>query len=357
MTTTTATAPVAPPPRPGRGATDRTAPGPAAPHPGDPFPGATHAGDPRPGEPRHGDPVIAVEHLAKAYGAERILTDVSFAVAPGEIFGLLGSNGAGKTTTVEIVQGLRTRTGGSVGVLGLDPARRRDELRPLLGAQLQSSALPDRLRVGEALRLFAGLAGDVVDWRTLRDAWELGPLERRPFAALSGGQRQRLFLALALVNRPQVVFLDELTQGLDPVARRETWRLVRQVRAQGATVVLVSHAMDEVEALCDRLAVLHAGRIVACDTPAALVQDAGGEVVTRFSSTGLDAADLDGLARLPFVDRVVRTGAGVAVAGDPGTPVVVAAELARRGVVPTDFTVIRPTLDDVFVRLTTGASA
>ncbi|HEV7760189.1 MAG TPA: ABC transporter ATP-binding protein, partial [Acidimicrobiales bacterium] len=179
---------------------------------------------------RPGRPALAVEGVTKAYGRHQVLHDVSFSVAQGEIFGLLGSNGAGKTTAVEIIQGIRGRDAGQVRVLGLDPTSQRAQLRHLVGAQLQSSALPDRLRVGEALRLFARLAGDVVDWRALRDEWDLGPLERRPFGALSGGEAQRLFLALALVNRPRIVFLDELTQGLDVAARRETWDHVEHVR-------------------------------------------------------------------------------------------------------------------------------
>jgi ABC-2 type transport system ATP-binding protein len=324
---------------------------------------------------RPGRPALAVEGVTKAYGRHQVLHDVSFSVAQGEIFGLLGSNGAGKTTAVEIIQGIRGRDAGQVRVLGLDPTTQRAQLRHLVGAQLQSSALPDRLRVGEALRLFARLAGDVVDWRALRDEWDLGSLERRPFGALSGGEAQRLFLALALVNRPRIVFLDELTQGLDVAARRETWDHVEHVRDEGATVVLVTHFMDEAERLCDRIAVLHEGRIAATGRPSDLVAAVGGPVHVRFSSpdpTLLTA--LAGLERAAGVEMVTvgRTAAGLLPATEGAVPgrgagpvpvdiactatavVPVVAELAHRGVAPDDLTVTRPSLEDAFVALTRG---
>jgi ABC-2 type transport system ATP-binding protein len=301
-----------------------------------------------------GEPVIVVDGLTKAYGDRQVLDGLSFSVAPQEIFGILGPNGVGKTTAVETIQGLRSRDGGGVSVLGLDPARQRAKLRYLVGSQLQTTALPERLRVGEALKLFTRLAGDVVDWRQLRDEWDLSRIERSAFGSLSGGERQRLFIALALVNRPQLVFLDELTQGLDPAARRDTWRLIQRIRDEGATVVIVSHYMDEVEHLCDRVGVLHEGRLTACDTPQNLIAAAGGSVRTRFTAGDLDLTSLE---RLPFVDEVSRPGGLVEVKGDASTPVLVAAELARNGVIPADFTVVRPSLEDVFVTLTSGAAS
>jgi len=299
-------------------------------------------------------PAIAVEGLTKSYGDRQVFKGLSFTVAPQEIFGILGPNGVGKTTSVEIIQGLRNRDAGTIQLLGLDPVRDRAKLRKVLGAQLQSSALPERLRVGEALRLFARLAGDVVDWRELRDTWDLARLERSAFGSLSGGERQRLFVALALVNRPQVVFLDELTQGLDPAARRETWRLVRRVREQGTTVVLVTHYMDEAEQLCDRVGVLHDGRLTACDTPEGLIAGVGDGVRVRFSYAS--SADLTGLEAIPDVRRVAHDGTQVEIVAEPTAVVPVAAELARRDITPDDFTVVRPTLEDVFVSLTTGGS-
>jgi ABC-2 type transport system ATP-binding protein len=294
---------------------------------------------------------IEVANLQKSYGGRPVLRGLSFSVGVGEIFGIAGRNGAGKTTTVEILQGLRGRDAGRVLVLGLDPARQRARLRLLLGAQLQTSALPDRLRVGEALRLFAKLAGDKVDWRELGESWSLGPLLRKPFATLSGGQRQRLFLALALVNRPQLVFLDELTQGLDPVARRETWRLIERARDQGVTVVLVTHDMDEAERLCDRVAVIHDGRLLTSGRPVQLATEAG-TVGVRFSAPS--AAALEGIERLPGVAEVFYDGSIANVTAEPEAVIHVAAELARRDLTAPDFTVTRPSLEDAVISLLEG---
>jgi ABC-2 type transport system ATP-binding protein len=294
---------------------------------------------------------IHIENLHKSYDGQPVLRGLSFSVDAGEIFGIAGRNGAGKTTTVEILQGLRDRDSGRVEVLGLDPARQGAQLRPLLGAQLQTSALPDRLRVGEALRLFARLAGDVVDWRVLAESWGLSPLLKKPYSTLSGGQRQRLFLALALVNSPRLVFLDELTQGLDPVARRETWQLIEQARDQGATVVLVTHDMDEAERLCDRVAVIHEGRLLTLGRPVELVA-AAGTVGVRFSSPS--AVALEGLERVPGVVEVAYDGAAADISADPYAVVHIAAELARRQLATSDFTVIRPSLEDAVVSLLNG---
>lgn len=301
------------------------------------------------------DVVIEVRDLTKAYGGQPVIRGLSLAVRRGEIFGILGPNGAGKTTTVETVQGLRHADFGRVRVLGLDPVRDRRRLRSRIGSQLQSSSLPERLKVGEALRIFSHLAGDVIDWRESLDTWGLTALRRSAFGALSGGERQRLFIALALINNPQVVFLDELTQGLDPAARRETWALIRQVRARGATVVLVSHYMDEVEQLADRAAIVHEGRITVCDTPVNLVTRARGDVRTRFTlAPGQQPGRLDAL---PGVASVAREGRRMEVVGDGTSAVRVAAELARVGILPDDLTVARPSLEDVFVQLTSGEVA
>jgi ABC-2 type transport system ATP-binding protein len=294
---------------------------------------------------------IEIHNLQKSYNGRAVLRGLSFTVGAGEIFGIAGRNGAGKTTTIEILQGLRSRDGGRVEVRGLDPASERARLRPLLGAQLQTSALPDRLRVGEALRLFAKLAGDSVDWRQLAEEWSLEPLLGKPFGTLSGGQRQRLFLALALVNRPRLVFLDELTQGLDPVARRETWRLIEQARDQDVTVVLVTHDMDEAERLCDRVAVVHEGTLLTSGRPVELATSSG-TVGVRFSSPS--AVALEGLERLPGVAEIGYDGSVADVRAEPEAVIRVAAELARRDLTPDDFTVIRPSLEDAVVSLLEG---
>ena len=296
---------------------------------------------------------IEVHDLHKSYGERAVLRGLTFAIGEGEIFGIAGRNGAGKTTTVEILQGLRRRDAGSLRVLGLNPTRERRRLRPLVGAQLQTSALPDRLRVGEALRLFARLAGDRVDWRALAGEWRLDDLLGKPFGTLSGGQRQRLFLALTMVNQPRLVFLDELTQGLDPAARRETWQLIERARDRGATVVLVTHDMDEAERLCDRVAVLHDGRMVTCGRPFELVS-AAGAVRVRFSIPS--TADLEGLGRIPGVLGVADAGGIADITAAPLTVVPLAGELARRDVAPADFTVIRPSLEDAVISLLNGGS-
>jgi ABC-2 type transport system ATP-binding protein len=325
--------------------------------------------DPPQDDPAHGSrtfddghrTALAVDGLTKSYGDRAVLRGLSLTVPAGEIYGVLGANGAGKTTAVEIMQGLRSRDGGRIRVLGFDPARDHRSLRHLVGSQLQSSALPDRLRVGEALRLFAHLAGDVVDWREAGDTWDLGHLSRRPFGVLSGGERQRLFVALALINRPRLVFLDELTQGLDVAARRDTWRLVEQVRDQGATVVLVTHHMDEAERLCDRVGVLHGGRIVASGRPDEVVAAVGGAVHVRFShpdghvapdgSTILDLHDR--WRRLDGVTEVSTTGGNATdIACRPPATAAVVAAIDRAGLAPDDLTVARPSLEDAVVALT-----
>jgi ABC-2 type transport system ATP-binding protein len=226
--------------------------------------------------------VIEVAGLTKRYGGEPVVDEISFNVDQGEIFGLLGPNGAGKTTAVECLEGLRQRDGGRVAILGLDPRGDGHRLHQRIGVQLQDTQLPDKLRVGEALDMYASFYPHPANWRELLDRWGLSSKVKTPFAKLSGGQKQRLFIALALVGSPEVVFLDELTAGLDPGARRATWELIRQVRAGGVTVVLVSHFMDEVEELCDRVAILKQGRIVALDTPA--------ELIARFGGRRLDDA-------------------------------------------------------------------
>lgn len=214
------------------------------------------------------DTVVEVEGLEKRYGDLRAVDGVSLSVGRGEVYGVLGPNGAGKTTTVECIAGLRSPDGGRVRVLGLDPAADAAGVRAVVGVQLQQAALPDRLRVGEALRVFASAYGrrDQVDG--LLSDWGLAEKRRAAFATLSGGQRQRLFIALALLGDPEVVVLDELTTGLDPAARRDTWALVRRLREAGTTVLLVTHAMDEAAALCDRLAVIVGGRLATAGTPA-----------------------------------------------------------------------------------------
>jgi ABC-2 type transport system ATP-binding protein len=275
-------------------------------------------------------------------------------VQRGELFGLLGTNGAGKTTTVEILQGMRRPDRGLVRVLGLDPDAAGDRLRRRIGAQLQDAALPERMRVGEALQLFASLHPSPRPTAELVDEWQLGPLLRRPVSALSGGERQRLFVALALVGRPELVFLDELTQNLDPHARRRTWDVVRHVRDSGTTVVLVTHDVEEAERLCDRIVVMDRGRVVAAGTPAAIVDELGGRSTIRFTDADLDARTL---RRIPGVEAVRRHGPEIEVVGTGPLLAHVGAHLVAIDRPPLDLRVERPSLEDRFVALTEGVAA
>ena len=295
------------------------------------------------------DLLVEVRDLRRTYGSTEVLRGISFSVRRGELFGLLGTNGAGKTTTVEILQGLRRAGSGVVSVLGLDPQSAGDRLRRRIGSQLQDAALPDRLRVGEALRLFASLHPAPQPLDELAAEWQLEALWRRPFAALSGGERQRLFVALALVGRPELVFLDELTQNLDPVGRRHTWDVVRRIREAGTTVVLVTHDVEEAERLCDRIVVLDRGRVVAEGTPAAIVENLGGTTTVLFTDGELDVRDL---RSLPGVQRVRRHGTEVRVEGSGTLLAHVGAHLVAVGRPALDLRADRPTLEDRFVALT-----
>jgi ABC-2 type transport system ATP-binding protein len=292
--------------------------------------------------------VIEVEGLTKRYGAHLAVDDVGFSVTEGEVFGVLGVNGAGKTTTVECLQGLRRPDRGRMRVLGLDPRTARSQLRSLVGSQLQASALPDRLRVEEAIRLFGD--GDRRSADRLLETWNLAALGRSSFASLSGGQRQRLFIALALLNEPRVVFFDELTQGLDPLARSDVWGAIRDVRDRGTTVVLVTHFMDEAEALCDRVAVMRGGRIVDAGTPAELIdRHARATTVTFTPPVSFDPASV---AALPGVDRVQRHGEQIQVIGSNQLIApVCAAVLGDDHLGPADLRVHHPDLEDALIAL------
>lgn len=296
-------------------------------------------------------PVIEVDHLQKRYGAFEAVKDVSFAVQQGEIFGILGPNGAGKTTTLECIQGLREPSAGSIRLLGLDAVTQRPQLRGRIGSQLQDSALPDRLKVWEALDLFASLSpqgSNGPDWRVLLDQWGLTDKAKTSFADLSGGQRQRLFIALALVNNPEVVFLDELTQGLDPGARRVAWDLIRQIREGGTTVVIVTHYMDEAEQLCDRLAVVAGGEVITTGTPQALIANSERGIQVRFST---QCPDLAWLESIEGVTAVSRRGDAVEVTGTGPVLALTAAALVAHDIVPADLRAVQPSLEDVYLDL------
>ena len=294
-------------------------------------------------------PALSVRGLRKRYGDNRGVDDVSFDVATGEIFGLLGPNGSGKTTTVECLQGLRRADGGDLRVLGLDPRTHVAQLRRRIGSQLQESSLPDHIRVGEALELVTSI-GERTPWRTLLDEWGLGGREKARFSALSGGQRQRLFIAMALANNPELVFLDEMTTGLDPAARRVAWGLISAIRDRGTTVVLVTHFMDEAEALCDRMAVLSAGQVVALGTAQQLVAAHAGRVTVRFTLP--NEQDAGWLADVPLVDAVDRHRSQVHITGSGAVLAHVGHALVERGILPEDLRAEQPSLEDAYLALT-----
>ncbi|HEU5265362.1 MAG TPA: ABC transporter ATP-binding protein [Jatrophihabitans sp.] len=296
---------------------------------------------------------ISVQGLRKAYGDRVAVDGISFCVEPGEIFGILGPNGAGKTTTVECVVGLRAADAGTIDVLGLDPRRQRAELTHTVGVQLQTALLQEKITVGEAMTLYASLYDDAADPAVLLDRLQLADSRDVRFGRLSGGQQQRLAVALALIGRPRVAVLDEVSTGLDPQARREVWSLIEETRAAGATVVLVTHFMEEAERLCDRLALIDHGRIVATGSPSEVVdQLAGGGQQLRFRVDG--AFDASTLAAVPNVTGVTQSGDAVTVTGGGDVILAVTSELARRGVVAHDLRVHSVDLDDAFVALTRG---
>jgi ABC-2 type transport system ATP-binding protein len=294
--------------------------------------------------------IIEVDGLVKRYGDYTAVNGISFAVEKGEIFGILGPNGAGKTTTVECVEGLRTPNGGTISVCGLDPQRDEGELRQILGAQLQESELPDKLKVGEAMELYSSFYREPADWRELVDVLNLGAKLGTQFRRLSGGQKQRLSIALALLGNPKVAVLDELTTGLDPQARRDVWDLIEHIRDRGVTILLVTHFMEEAARLCDRLALIDSGRVVAVDTPAGLVSKVDDQQRIRFRpSAPLDHALL---TDLPEVSTVERAGSQLVVTGTGNLLLGVTTVLARNQITVADLRVEQTTLDDAFVALT-----
>ena len=302
---------------------------------------------------------IEVRGLQKRYGAAVAADAMTFSVAAGEIFGIIGRNGAGKTTLVECLATLRRPDAGDVRVLGLDPMRDGRLLRSRIGVQLQSATLPDRLKVREALDLFASFYPKRRPWPHLLARLGLAESAGVAFGELSGGQKQRAFVALALVHEPEVVLLDELTTGLDPQARREIWELVRGIREGGATVLLTTHFMEEAERLCDRVAVIHRGRIVALDAPEHLVATAGARRHVSFrvdgthDSGGHGMHALGSLGSLPTVRSVRRVDGRIIVEGRGDTLVGdVIGALAGSGIRLLDLRTEQSSLEDVFLALT-----
>jgi ABC-2 type transport system ATP-binding protein len=300
--------------------------------------------------PAAGRPAVEIAHLRKAYGALVAVDDVSLSVAEGEIFGILGPNGAGKTTTVECAVGLRSPDSGTIRLMGLDPQADRDRVREIVGVQLQDSAFPGKLRVGEILAEFRSFYRHPADVTDLVEALGLAEKRRAYYRSLSGGQRQRLSVALALIGGPQIAVLDEMTTGLDPQARRDAWGLIEGIRGRGVTIVLVTHFMEEAERLCDRVALIDHGRIVALDSPAGLAARARGGKTVRF----VPSAPVDDrlLATLPEVTGVEHQGPHVVVTGTGELVNAVILALHAAGVQARDVQLDESSLEDAFVRLT-----
>lgn len=295
--------------------------------------------------------VIKVKNLQKAYGRLIAVDDISFNVEEGEIFGMVGPNGAGKTTTIECIEGLRQQDNGSVQLLGMNPIENRRTIANDIGIQLQESALPQRIRVAEAMNLFASFYKRRANIDNLLDTMGLTEKRSSSFKKLSGGQKQRLFIALALINKPRVVFFDELTTGLDPQARRSMWELVRHIREQGCTVFLTTHFMEEAERLCDRVLIIDRGKLVSLDTPEAMIRSLGVENRLVFTLPGDQVAP--DLNNLPQVSRVEQFGERVVVYGKGArfaSSVVYALEDAEVDFV--DLRTEQPNLEDVFLSLT-----
>jgi ABC-2 type transport system ATP-binding protein len=292
--------------------------------------------------------VVMVRGLRKRYANRTVVDGLDLDVRPGEIVGLIGANGAGKTTTVECIQGLRSPDSGVLRVFGLDPQTQAARLRPMIGSQLQDSSLPDRLRVSEAVHLFGFARRDGAD--DLLEEFGLAARRNAAFASLSGGERQRLFLVLALLNRPRLVILDELTQGLDPAARRGVWTTVDRLRRDGVSVLLVTHELDEAEALCDRVVAMRAGRVLDSGTPAELVDRHGHTATIRFSMPDHRARSLH-LQDLRGVHDVACESGRVTIHGDRTSIARVGAALVAADSIPTDLSVEVPNLEDVLVQL------
>ncbi len=294
-------------------------------------------------------PSIAVRELRKTYASTVAVDEVSFDVDHGEIFGILGPNGAGKTTTVEMLTGLRRPDAGSVDVLGLDPWADRRAFTETVGVQLQSSRLPEKIKVAEAVELYGSFYRDPVDGNDLLERLGLSQTRNTRYGALSGGQQQRLAVALALIGRPQVAVLDELTTGLDPQARREAWDLIAGIRDRGATVVLVTHFMEEAEYLCDRLILIARGRVIAEGSPGQLVERTSrtNRVTFRPSASFPDAL----LTDLAPVSSMSRSGGIVTVIGDQDVLQAVASTLTNAGIVAENLRIHQNSLEDAFVSL------
>lgn len=297
--------------------------------------------------------VVRCEGVTRRFGELRAVDDVSFQVEQGEIFGLIGPNGAGKTTLLNCIEGLDTPTSGTISVLDRHPLADQRELTLRTGVQLQSAALLPRITVAEAMRLFSALYDDPTPWEELLTTLGIAAKQKARVDRLSGGERQRVFIALALLHGPEVVFLDELTTALDPQARLAMWEVVEDIRRRGTTVVLTTHYMEEAEHLCDRVGIIDHGRLIALDTVPALIREHAGEATARLTLEESPPADLD--LHLEAIDSVTAVHAEarqLTVQGTGGFIQHVLSELTTRDLRAADLRTTSPGLEDVFLSLT-----
>ncbi len=295
--------------------------------------------------------VVQIKNLYKSYGKIKAVDGISFNVSKGEIFGMVGPNGAGKTTTIECIEGLRKPSSGSIDVLGFNPTKDGRNLRKYIGIQLQQSELPERLKVWEALELFNSFYHKTIKWPSLLDDLGLKEKQKSYFDKLSGGQKQRLFIALALINDPDVLFLDELTTGLDPQARRNTWKLIENIRKKGKTIFLTTHYMEEAERLCDRVAIMNHGKIIALDTPENLIRDI--DVEQRLLFNLVQDFDINLIKKLNTVTNAEQKANKIVVYGKDQSMVSdVVSLLVKNNIRFLNLKTEQATLEDVFLTLT-----
>jgi ABC-2 type transport system ATP-binding protein len=295
--------------------------------------------------------VVEVKELKKVYGELTAVDSISFDVYENEIFGMVGPNGAGKTTTIECVEGLRERDAGDISIFGLNPSKADTALKESIGIQLQETSLPERIRISEAMEMFSSLYPHPINWRKLIERLSLSDKVNSFFRELSGGQKQRLFIALALVNDPKLIFLDELSTGLDPQARHIMWDLVRDIRNEGKTIFLTTHYMEEAERLCDRVAIIDHGKIVALDTPENLVSSLGQEMRIQFVVE--ESFNVNGFKKLKEVTKTERIGDRIIVYGKGEEFVYkVIGSLFAKKIPFREVKIDQPNLEDVFIALT-----
>lgn len=295
--------------------------------------------------------VISIENLTKTYGSLVAVDNISFEVYEGEIFGMVGPNGAGKTTTVENIEGLRKPDTGSIKVFGLNPINDRYKLRDRIGMQLQHASLPERIKVWEIMDLFSSMYSNPLDYKDLLDQFGLSEKEDSTFMGLSGGQKQRLFIALSLINDPELVFMDELTTGLDPQARRTMWDLVKSISDKGKTVFLTTHFMEEAETLCDRVAIIDKGKIIALDSPENMIKSIGTDSRVTFKIEG--DFNEEQLKNLRFISKIEKNENEYTVYGKGNELLVHTVNyLAEKGYRILELRSEQSNLEDVYLALT-----